>query len=280
MRESVYTPDPSMLRPGVLMREMYGDLMASRELAWRLFIRNISAMYRQTLFGYLWAFLPPVFTAAIFVLMQSQKVIEVRSDGMAYPVFAIIGVMIWQVFVDAVNSPLKLVSQSKAMLAKINFPREALILAGFYEVVFNFLIRLIIIVGVMVYFQVNPSVSLLLAPVFVGILIGIGIMVGLLLSPLSILYQDFEKGIPMLIPVWMMVSGAVVPLPQEGILSVFRWVNPVSPVLGSCREVIVGAPITEGTLVLGVCAVTFFLLLLGWLMFRLSMPHIIARIPA
>lgn len=39
-----------------LAREMERDLLASRELAWRLMVRDISAQYRQSFLGIFWAF--------------------------------------------------------------------------------------------------------------------------------------------------------------------------------------------------------------------------------
>jgi lipopolysaccharide transport system permease protein len=63
------------------------DLLASRELAWRLLVRNISAQYRQSLLGYAWAFVPPIFTSLIWIFLQSQKVLGVGDTGMPYVVY-------------------------------------------------------------------------------------------------------------------------------------------------------------------------------------------------
>jgi lipopolysaccharide transport system permease protein len=60
------------------------DLLASRELAWRLLVRNLSAQYRQSWLGYAWAFLPPLFTTAIWVFLQSQQVLGVGDTGMLH----------------------------------------------------------------------------------------------------------------------------------------------------------------------------------------------------
>ncbi len=59
LKETVYSPDSELLSFGTLMRNMWSDLLDSRELAWRLLVRNISAQYRQSLLGYAWAIAPP-----------------------------------------------------------------------------------------------------------------------------------------------------------------------------------------------------------------------------
>ena len=73
--ETVYTSDSPLRRPGQLLRAMLKDISESRELALRLFLRNIRSKYRQTVFGYVWAFLPPVVTTLVFVFLNSQKIV-------------------------------------------------------------------------------------------------------------------------------------------------------------------------------------------------------------
>jgi hypothetical protein len=57
---TVFTPDSSLASPAKMLREMWRDLLASRELAWRLAVRDISAQYRQAFLGILWAFILPL----------------------------------------------------------------------------------------------------------------------------------------------------------------------------------------------------------------------------
>ncbi len=44
--EVVYTPESLLRHPKQLFQQMWRDLLASRELAWRLMVRDISAQYR------------------------------------------------------------------------------------------------------------------------------------------------------------------------------------------------------------------------------------------
>jgi lipopolysaccharide transport system permease protein len=56
------------------------DLLGSRGLAWRLLVRDISAQYRQSLFGVLWAFLPPIITAAGLLLAKSAGAVNIGEN--------------------------------------------------------------------------------------------------------------------------------------------------------------------------------------------------------
>src|SRR5262245_28458826 len=127
---TVYTPETPLRRPGRLFAEMFRDLLASRGLAWRLFVRDISAQYRQSYFGYVWAFIPPLVASLPFIYLNSQGVMRGGETAIPYPAFALIGTILWQVFVDALNAPLKTVISAKAMLVRINLPKEAVLLSA------------------------------------------------------------------------------------------------------------------------------------------------------
>ena len=148
LKETVYTPQSELANFSRLLGNMVSDISASRGLAWRLLVRNLSARYRQSVLGYAWAFIPPLFTSLVWIFLQSQRVLEIDDTGMPYVAFVICGTVLWQTFVEALNNPLNMVKSSMSMLTKINFPREALILAGIGQVFFSlqfvacFLLRL------------------------------------------------------------------------------------------------------------------------------------------
>jgi lipopolysaccharide transport system permease protein len=259
---------------------MARDLLASRELAWRLFVRNISAQYRQTALGYLWAFLPPLVTTGLWVALNRSRVLSVGETPIPYAAFVLVGTLLWQVFADALNSPLRLVTQSKAMLAKINFPREALILAAFGEVFFNFLVRLVLLVGVLVWYELPLSWTITLAPLGVFTLIALGMMLGLAVTPLGILYQDVQMAVAILLQVWFFLTPIIYPPPESGFLSLVTKLNPVTPILLSTRDWLTIGPSahTSGLLLVGCCTSLFGLA--AWILYRIAMPHLIARMAA
>jgi len=280
LKETVYTPDSELLHFGALLRSMGRDLLASRELAWRLLVRNISAQYRQSLLGYAWAFVPPIFTSLIWIFLQSQKVLGVGDTGMPYIVFVITGTVLWQTFVEALNSPLQMVNESKSMLTKINFPREALLLAGIGQVLFNFMIRALLLVAVMLWFQISPHASLLLAPLGVAALILLGISLGLLLTPLGMLYQDVGRGLGFLTAAWFFLTPVIYPVPKASFAATLIELNPVTPLLVATRDWLVIGSTHLWPAFLWVLGVSLVLLLVGWIQYRIAMPHLISRMSA
>jgi lipopolysaccharide transport system permease protein len=280
LKETVYSPDSELLSFGKLLRSMWSDLLASRELAWRLLIRNISAQYRQSLLGYAWAFLPPLATTAIWVFLQSQKVFNVADTGMPYVVFVLVGTVLWQTFVEALQAPLQMVEQSKSMLTKINFPREALLLTGIGQVIFGFLIRVLILVPVFWWFDVTVREGALLALLGVLSLILLGTTIGLLLTPLGMLYQDIGRSLVFGTQALFFLTPIIYPVPQASWAGVLINLNPVTPLLQSTRDWLVVGWTSHEQSFCWVTGISLVLLFVSWVVYRIAMPHLIARMSA
>jgi lipopolysaccharide transport system permease protein len=277
---TVYSPEPFLRHPFALFREMRRSLWAGRELAWRLAVRNISAMYRATVLGYVWAFLPPCFAAATFIWLRRGGLLATGDVGIPYVAWVVAGTFLWQTFADSINAPMRQVSQAKIMLAKINFPREALIEAGIIETLFNFAIRLAVLVVVGAAFGLRPTWQIIFLPPALLALVALGTMAGVLLTPAAVLYQDVEKGVPMLLPFLMILSGAVTPPPADGVGRLLIAFNPVYPLLDTCRALLVGRTPLLWVEATAVSAISVVILFAGWIVYRVSMPHLISRLSA
>ena len=130
LTEVVYTQRSELLHPGRFFLSMFRDLAASRELAWRLFVRDLSARYRQSLARLCLGFPSAAGDGSPICLFQIARIVYDRGYGIPYPAYVMIGMLFWQVFVDAVQCPLKAVTAAKPMLSKIQFPPEAILMAG------------------------------------------------------------------------------------------------------------------------------------------------------
>ena len=275
--EIVYSAEPMLRRPRVLFKSMFDDLIASRELAWRLFLRDLKARYRQSLLGYIWAFLPPVVTTLTFVLLQQQGVLAVSKTGIPYAAYVLVGTLLWQGFVDALNAPIRLVTASKGMLTSINFPREGLILAGLAQVLFNTLIRLALLVFVFTWFEVEMQWMILVSPIAILSILTLGLTVGLLLSPMALLYTDISQGLPLVTTLWFFMTPVIYPASAARLVT--SW-NPVTPLLVTAREMLTTGTLTHQTGFVLVTLSSIVLLVMGWLFYRLAMPHLIERMSA
>ncbi len=274
---TVYSPESQMRSPGKLITSMFHDLKESRELAWRLFVRDTSARYRQSVLGILWAFLPPLLSGLVFIVLQSRNVLNLGKTDIPYPLFVLIGTILWQVFTESVNAPLKAVQSAKAMLAKINFPREALIVSAFYDVLFSLAIKSIVLAAVLIYFKVAVSVGMLLAIPAILMLILLGMTIGLLLTPIGMLYTDVSSALTVFIQFWFFITPVVYPPPTSFPFDLIVKLNPVSPLLVGVRDLLTLGILKTPEAFLLVSALTFFGMFFAWLLYRLALPIIIER---
>ena len=277
LRLTAYTPESPLRDPRRLVRDMMRDLAASRELAWRLFIRDVSAQYRQSILGYLWVFIPPLFASMPFVYLNAQGVIQVGETPIPYAAFAIISMIIWQVFADSLNAPLRAVSAARSILTRINLPREAILLSALAQVCFGFLVRLLLLVGVMAWFHHVPPAMALLFPVGILSLILFGFVIGILITPLGLLYGDVQQTLPIITTFLMFLTPVLYPVPQSGIAATVADINPLTPLIVATRDwlTIGTTSYVSGFILVTSLALAF--LLLGWVVFRVAMPHLIAR---
>lgn len=102
----IYSPEPLLGHPAKLVGTMARDIWAGRELAWRLFVRDLSAQYRQSFLGYFWAILPPLTGSLTFIFLNSSGIVSIKGTGISYAAFAMMGTLLWQIFIDAINCPI------------------------------------------------------------------------------------------------------------------------------------------------------------------------------
>jgi lipopolysaccharide transport system permease protein len=277
----VYTPESQLKHPVQLLKIMARDLLASRGLAWQLIVRDINAQYRQSFLGIFWAFVPPIVTAAGLTFAKNANIVNLGETDLPYPAYVMFSMSLWQTFTEALNSPLQEVSNASGMLAKINFPREALILTGLGKVFFNFGIKLILIIGLFIYFQIPVTWNVLLAPVALIHLVMLGTAIGLLLAPIGTLYQDISKLLTLALGFWLLLTPVVYSVPQKNSLaSTLVQLNPVTPLLVTTRELATTGVISQSQGFWLVSCIAIAGLLVAWLFYRLAMPFIVERMSA
>lgn len=276
----VYTPDSSLHNPAELIGTMFHDLWTGRELAWRLAVRDISAQYRQTALGLIWAFILPIANTMVWLFLNASGVIEVHSSELPYPVFVLTGTMLWAMFMDAANSPLQQTIAAKPMLAKINFPREALIVSGIYQVLFGSAIKMMVLLPAIVLMGVSVGWHLLLFPLGVLALILAGTTLGLLLTPVGMLYSDIGKSFPLVMQFLMYLTPVVFPIPANPLAAAVFNMNPLTPLILTARAWLAGIPTDRLVYFSTVNLAAIVMLFLLWIIYRAAMPILIERMSA
>src|SRR5581483_4601384 len=236
----VYTPDSPVRRPRAFLRTIVTDARAVRTLAWRLFVRDIAAQYRQTAIGYLWAALPAVVSALVWVVLQRVGVLSVKTGSVPYIAYVLVGTMFWQLFLDALNAPLTQLNMNRSMLNRVSFPTEAIFVSGAAQVVFSFAIKLVVLAVVLAASgaPVKWTAPAALLPAFALLLLGTTI--GIVLTPVGMLFQDVQQGMNAIVGPLMFLTPVIYSVDQAGVLGRYMRFNPLTPVFQVTRELLFG----------------------------------------
>lgn len=277
--ETVYNAEPEIARPVRLLASVFRSAWEGRELAWRLFLRNLRGMYRQTFLGLFWIFLPPIANTAIWVFLRAQRLLEFELPAGVHPTLYILtGMILWQGFVEAFQMPLNALNSNKSMISKLNFPREALLAEGLGAVIFQMLVRLMLLIPALFYYRLEWQAGAWLAPFYLVWLILFATALGLLIMPIGSLYQDVARFLSVGLPFWMILTPIIYSPPSTYPGTLLNWLNPASPLLMAARDtLLIGTSDNPAAVPFAAIAIPLFVL--GLIVYRLSLPALIERMP-
>lgn len=275
---TVYGPHSALRAPGSLLRALWADIKASRGLAWRLAQRDIRAQYRGSYLSYAWAFITPLASTLVWIFLNRTGIVKVSDAGMPYAAFVFSGTMLWQVFTESLSMPLVQLIGAKSMMAKLNFPREALLVSGAIKLGWSAAVKCVILVPAIWLLGVSPDVHLVLFPLAVAMIVLAGFSLGLLLAPIGLLYSDISRGLPVVAQFLMFVSPVLYPAPSAGVLGKIMLFNPMAPLITTARGWLTGTATADPAGFVIVSGLLGVFLFLGLVLYRITLPVLIERI--
>jgi lipopolysaccharide transport system permease protein len=212
------------------------ELWAYRELIAFLAVRDVKVRYKQAVLGMAWAVLQPLAGALVFTLVFG-RIADLPSDGIPYPVFAFVGVMVWTYFSAGVQNAMSSLVGNVGLVTKVYFPRMAAPIASVLPGLLDMGISLVILAVLMVVYGVTPGLALLALPLCIVVLVALTFGVGLVLATLNVRYRDVKGISSLLLQLWLFVSpvayassvvedrwGPIYDLnPMAGVIDAFRW---------------------------------------------------------
>lgn len=219
------------------------EYVGAHELLYFLVLRNLKLRYKQTLLGAAWAVLQPLLTMAVFTVIFG-RLARLGSDGLPYEVFALAALVPWTYFANALAQAGNSLVDQHQLLTKVYFPRLLLPLAAVLAGLVDLAISFVMLLVVLAWFGIEPSVRLLTAPAFALLATAAAFAPGLWLAAFNVRYRDVRYVIPFLVQIWLFAtpvaySGTLVPErwrlvyglnPMVGVVDGFRWmIAPAAP---------------------------------------------------
>ncbi|WP_412984456.1 ABC transporter permease [Pontimicrobium sp. IMCC45349] len=259
-------------------KESFQDIGNSLYLAKQLAVRDIKSQYRQSFLGIFWALITPLATALVWVVLNLSGTVALSETGIPYPIFAFSGTLLWSILTESINSPINNTNAAKGILSKINFPKEALVVSGIYKLLFNSSVKIILLFVFLFLFKVDLSWSLIWFPFVLIAIILFGTTIGLLLTPIGLLYKDISKIIPISMSFLMYATPVVYIIPKEGFMKALMEYNPLTALILTARDVLVGTPPTFLNNFLIITAIALPLFMVALVLYRISIPILVERI--
>ena len=212
------------------------DLWIYRELITFLTWRDILVRYKQTLLGASWAIINPVVNMLVLQFIFGNLA-KMDTGSVPGPIFRYTALLPWMLFAQALGSSGRSMLSSRGLITKVYFPRLVVPLSSVLSGVVDFGISLLVMIGMMIYYQTPLSWAILVIPLLVILTLVIALGVGLWLSALNVLYRDVGYVLPVLTQLWLFLSpvgysSATIPgslqwiyalNPMTGVIEAFRW---------------------------------------------------------
>lgn len=212
------------------------ELFKHRELLFFLTWRDIKVRYKQTVLGLAWVVLQPLaiaFTLSLFL----GRLGKIPSDGLPYLVFAYTGMVLWQLFANAMTGSSDSLLANGQLITKVYFPRLIVPLSAVLASLLDFAISLFVLAIFLAYYRLTPTARLAIVPLLVLQTVVIAVGVGLWLAALNVKYRDVRYTLAFLVQFWFFATPiayptSVVPArwrvwyglnPMVGVVEGFRW---------------------------------------------------------
>jgi lipopolysaccharide transport system permease protein len=245
------------------------ELKQYRDLFYFLVLRNIKVKYKQTILGGLWAIIQPFFSMVVFTLFFG-KLAKMPSDGVPYPIFNFTAMVAWTYFANAVTGAGNSLVGNSSLISKVYFPRAIIPLTPILGGLLDFSIAFLVLIGMMLYFSIYPtSMTYMLIPFLVLLMMLSAGGVGMILAALNAKYRDIRYAIPFLVQLWLFASPIVYPasmVPER--YRLIYAVNPMTGVIEGFRSALLGTVAFPTPMIVVSAAASVTLFTIGMFYFR------------
>jgi len=222
-----------------------GDLWRARDLVMLFVWRDFVSVYKQTILGPLWYIIQPLLTTVVFTFIFGS-VAKLPTDGLPQFLFYMSGTVVWFYFSTCITKTSDTFITNSQLFGKVYFPRLAVPVSILISSLIAFAIQFIFFLGFMGYFAfggaaIHPNWWILLTPVLILLMAGLGLGLGIIISSLTTKYRDLRFLITFGVTLLMYATPVILPIssfPQR-----FRWIilaNPMTPIVEIFRYAYLG----------------------------------------
>lgn len=240
------------------------ELIYYKDTLYFLTWKDIKVKYKQAVLGFLWAFLQPIAMTAVFVLFNLAVNVSLGDVNIPYPLFVLSGIMLWNLFANAITATSNSVVNNSNILKKIYFPRIFFPMSSLLVSLFDFFITLLIYIPVMIYYNVYPNWQIIyILPVCILLVSILVLGIGSFFGALNVKYRDVKYIIPFVVQLLFFISPVFYSNNQIALPWVknLYYLNPMTGIIELFRFGLFNTPINNLGLILSIIiSLTFFVI--------------------
>lgn len=236
-----------------------------RDLLFLFVKRDITVVYKQTIFGPLWFFIQPILTTIMFLIVFSG-IAGISTEDIPPIVFYLAGITIWNYFAESLRLTSDTFVKNAPIFGKVYFPRVVIPLSVVLSNLVKFLIQFFLFMVVYLFYYISnnnlhPNLTIFLLPIYILIIALLALGFGLTISALTTKYRDLTFLIQFGIQLWMYATPVIYPaseIPEK--YNVYVMLNPVAPIVESFKFSFTGSGIfsVPNLLYSSIFAIVFF----------------------
>lgn len=223
------------------------ELWQKKYLIWLFIRRDLTVQFKQTIFGFGWYFISPLFSVVMYMIVFG-RIANIPTDDIPQPVFYLSGICLWEYFSSCLTSVSNTFQTNAGLYGKVYFPRLVSPVSVVLSSMFRFSLQLgtfVIVYLIFVFKGVSlcPNRYLLLFPLLVMILQGTALGLGLIVTSLTTKYRDLTNVFGTLVSLWMYATPIVYPLSYvtNPTLHKIMLINPLTAVIEAFKYGAYGA---------------------------------------
>lgn len=246
------------------------ELWEYRELFYFFTWRDVKVKYKQTVLGFLWAILQPLFMTAVFTIFLGESISQKTNLVIPYPLFALSGMLLWGVFSGGMSSSASSMVNNANIIKKIYFPRLIIPVSAILAALVDFLIAFLVFTILLLIYRVDINFSALIyLPLSIIITCLSALGCGCFLAALNVKYRDVRYIIPFLVQGLLFLTPVMYPASISGnrFVQLILKLNPLSGALELLRGLFTGYVVSYQTVMMSFF-VSLSLFILGIIYFR------------
>jgi len=230
--------------------------------------RDIKVRYKQTLLGASWAILQPFLTMVVFSLFFG-RLANVPSDGLPYPIFSYAALVPWGFFSTSLSQSANSLVGSANMIKKVYFPRLIVPISCVGAALVDFCIAFVVLLGMMLWYDITPTVNILWLPAFMLLAIVTSLGAGFWLSAINVRFRDVRFTVPFMMQFWLFATPIAYPssLLDQPWHTIYG-LNPMAGVVEGFRWALLGTDTAPGPMIAVSAAASVVLFVGGAMFFR------------